>query len=158
MLQVRLCRTPRRESIPTPSPVGAGLGACLKSRPTPQFSLLCGLNSCLRHPSHWSRIANRAVFYGLMRQAPPTSPPSLPPSIPAHITPPFRALTPCHSEAPRGILCDATVIELGCPGAAGRRNRGPSRPSFSMCRRTLSHLSPYSCPGQTTRTCKEGIT
>ena len=44
-------------------------GACLKSRSTPLFSLFYDLDSCLRHPSHWSRISNRAVFNGLMRQA-----------------------------------------------------------------------------------------
>ena len=48
---------------------GRPRGACLKSRTTPHFSLFCDLDSCLRHLSHWSRISNRAVFNGLMRQA-----------------------------------------------------------------------------------------
>ena len=57
-----------------PFPVGAGLGACLKSRITPHFSLFCDLDSCLRHLSYWSRISNWAVFNGLMRQAPRACP------------------------------------------------------------------------------------
>ena len=53
---------------------GPGLGACLISHPTPHFSPLYDLDSCLRHLSHWSRISNRAVLNGLMRQAPGGSP------------------------------------------------------------------------------------
>ena len=48
--------------------------ACLKSCTTPHFSLFHDLDSCLRHPSHWSRISNWAVFNGLMRQAQPVAP------------------------------------------------------------------------------------
>ena len=45
-----------------------------KVRITPHFSLSYDLDSCLRHPSHWSRISNWAVFNGLMRQAPRVAP------------------------------------------------------------------------------------
>ena len=93
---------------------GQPQGACLKSRTTPHFSLFYDLDLCLRHPSHWSRISSRAVFNGLMRQAPRACPPPPPPVIPD----PDRESIPGWGRSPCRRFAEAEAESKGRAGTA----------------------------------------
>ena len=100
--------------------------ACLKSHPTPQFSLPYDLDSCLRQPSHWSRISNRAVFNGLLRQAPRPAPTGTEPHS-AHTSTGFRlggsatarAEWPAPHSGHSAMLPASAGFQLGAPSKGG---------------------------------------